>query len=62
MTITSTESGTRTQLTPGTDAARVVEIRGSQTEAGGPPVRVDPTMVNPTTAARMLPSPDARHV
>lgn len=51
-----------TQLTPGKAPAEVRELRGSQSEPGGPPVRVDPTMVNPSTAARMRPSTDSRHI
>lgn len=51
-----------TEMTPGPKPAEVVELSGSQVEPGGPPVRVDPTMVDAATAARMRPSPDPRHV
>lgn len=61
MSLTETERAT-TQLTPGREPAEVVELPGSQAEPGGPPVRVDPQMVNASTAARMRPSPDARHI
>jgi hypothetical protein len=44
---------------PPSDAA--VELPDSQVEPGGPPVRVDPSMVTPEGAERMRPSDDPRH-
>jgi hypothetical protein len=56
------EAKMTTQSAPRRVRAGIVELAGSQSEPGGPPVRVDPSMVNASTAARMRPSPDARHV
>ena len=42
-------------------AEAVIELPDSQAEPGGPPVRIDPAMVDAETAERMRPSADPRH-